>query len=260
MQTWIPIEPIPIATALVLGLSFGSFLEVVIYRLPRGLSLAGPRSRCDACGHPVRARHNIPVWGWLALRGRCADCGARIPGRVPLIEAAGGGLALLAACAFPTPAASVAAALFLFALLAVLFIDLEHRIIPDGISIGGTAAGLALSHWTIGLGPAVLGAGVGAAGLYLVRLLYKGLRGIEGMGLGDVKLAAMIGAFLGAGGIVLSVLLASFLGTCIGLLLIALGKARRDSALPFGSMLAPAAAVALLWGPVLLSWYARLFR
>jgi leader peptidase (prepilin peptidase)/N-methyltransferase len=241
------------------GLSLGSFLNVVIHRLPRGLSLVRPRSSCPPCGHAIRPHHNVPVLGWVVLRGRCADCRAPIPLRYPAVELAGGVLAGVAMYAFPSPAVSLSALWLLFALLAVLFIDLEHRIIPDEISLGGTALGLALSFWTIGFPAALLGAAAGAGGLFIVSRIYRAARGAEGMGMGDVKLAALLGAFLGLSGVVLTVLLASFLGSVLGVGLLYTRKATRTTMLPFGSFLAPAAAVVLLWGPRIWSWYAGFF-
>jgi leader peptidase (prepilin peptidase)/N-methyltransferase len=253
---WLPREPIALSTVFVLGLCLGSFLNVVIHRLPRGESLGHPRSRCPRCGHRIRPWHNIPVLGWLLLRGRCADCGLPISPRYPLVELAGGGLLLVAATVFPTPLHSLAAAWFFLSLTAVLFIDLEHRIIPDEISLGGTALGLLLAHWTVGLVPAVTGALAGAGGLFLVSLAYRVLRHRDGMGMGDVKLAAMLGAFLGLPGVVLTVLLASLLGSILGVTLVVTRRGSGTTALPFGSFLAPAAAFVLLWGPRIWAWYA----
>jgi leader peptidase (prepilin peptidase) / N-methyltransferase len=256
---WLPREPIALSTVFVLGLCLGSFLNVVIHRLPRGESLAHPRSRCPRCRHGIRPWHNIPVLGWLLLRGRCADCGLPISPRYPLVELAGGALLLVAATVFPTPVHSLAAAWFFLSLTAVLFIDLEHRIIPDEISLGGTALGLLLAHWTVGLVPAVIGALAGAGGLFLVSLVYRGLRHRDGMGMGDVKLAAMLGAFLGLPGVVLTVLLASLFGSILGVTLMMARRGSGTTALPFGSLLAPAAAFALLWGPRIWAWYAGFF-
>jgi leader peptidase (prepilin peptidase) / N-methyltransferase len=277
-----PFDPALIILVLVVGLCLGSFLNVVIYRLPRGLSLLRPGSSCPACGAPIRPQHNLPLIGWLLLRGRCADCRAPISLRYPLIELGGGLLAGIAFFGLPLvwsgPAGlsgwqqaaaagvfpvrghwilvSLAALWLLDSLLAVLFIDLEHRIIPNEISLGGTAVGLVLSPWTIGLGSALVGAASGAGALFLVGWVYQKACRRDGMGLGDVKLAGMLGAFLGLKGVLLSVLLASFLGSLLGIGLIALHRGSRLTALPFGSFLAPAAAVALLWGPRIWAFYA----
>lgn len=256
---WMPFQAGSVFLVFALGLCLGSFLNVAIHRMPRGLSLLRPASRCPLCGHSIRPWHNVPLLGWMALRGRCADCGAPIPVRYPLVELAGGLLALPAAFAFPAPAHSVAALWLFLALLAVFFIDLEHRIIPDEISLGGTILGLSLSPLTIGLAPAALGAACGAGALLLIRWGYRITRGRDGMGLGDVKLAAMLGAFLGVPGLGLTVLFASILGSAWGGTLVLLRRGSGGTALPFGSFLAPAGAVVLIWGPRIWQWYMGLF-
>ncbi len=147
----------------------------------------------------------------------------------------------------------------LFALLAIFFTDLECRIIPNEISLGGAALGLVISPWTIGLGEAIGAAVTGAAVLYFLGWAYQKTRGRPGMGLGDVKLAAMLGAILGFPGLLLTVLLASFLGSLVGLAMILFRRGDGATALPFGSFLAPAGMVALLWGPRLWEWYLGLF-
>jgi leader peptidase (prepilin peptidase) / N-methyltransferase len=258
-SAWLSWAPLPAAVLFALGLCFGSFLNVVIHRLPLGLSLVRPRSRCPRCETPIRARHNVPLVAWVWLRGRCASCGAPIPARYPLVELAGGVFALLAGFAFPSPVATVAAFWFFLALLAVLFIDYDHRIIPDEISLGGTALGLALSHWTVGWAASAAGLAAGAGALFLVGWIYQRVRGRPGMGLGDVKLAAMLGAFLGPLGLLLTVLLASLLGSVAGITLILRRRGTGATALPFGSFLAPAGMVALLWGGRIWSWYLGAF-
>ncbi|MCA9726700.1 MAG: prepilin peptidase [Candidatus Eisenbacteria bacterium] len=259
MTAWMPREPILIATVAFLGLCLGSFLNVVIYRVPRGMSVVRPRSRCGSCGRPVRPWDNVPVLGWFWLRGRCRDCRASISFRYPAIELLGGCFALIAVFAFPRPVESLVAFWMLFSLLAVFFIDLESRIIPDEISLGGTLLGLALSHWTVGFVEALAAAATGAATLFLLGWFYQKTRGRAGMGMGDVKLAAMLGALLGFPGLLLTVILASFLGSAVGLAMMALRRADGATALPFGSFLAPAAMVVLLWGPRLWEWYLGFF-
>jgi leader peptidase (prepilin peptidase) / N-methyltransferase len=256
--SWLILEPLPIALVFLLGLCLGSFLNVVIHRLPRGLSMIRPPSHCPACSHRVRRRHNLPLFGWLWLRGRCPDCGGRIPVRYPAVELLGGLFTVLAVFAFSTPLQSLSALWLFLSLTAVLWIDLEHRIIPDPISLGGTALGLLLAHWTIGLVASVSGMLAGGVGLFLVRWLYQRTRGRAGMGLGDVKLAAMLGAFLGPAGIALTVLVASFLGSVLGIALLLTRRGSGATALPFGSFLAPAAMAALLWGSRIWTWYSGL--
>ncbi len=259
MNSWLPPHAWNVVTVALVGLCLGSFLNVVIYRLPLGLSLVHPRSRCGACETQIRWYHNVPVLAWVLLRGKCAYCGAPISFRYPFIELLGGGLTVVAIFAFERPIESAAAIWMCLSLLAVFFIDLDHRIIPDEISIGGTVLGLALSPWTIGFLPALGAAVAGAGGLYAVGWFYERFRGRQGMGLGDVKLAAMLGAFLGLEGMVLTVLLASFLGAAFGLSLMLMRRGGGATALPFGSFLAPAAVAALIWGPAIWAWYLGFF-
>jgi leader peptidase (prepilin peptidase) / N-methyltransferase len=256
---WLPFTLMNALPVFLIGLCLGSFLNVVIYRAPRGLSIVYPPSRCPSCDRSIRWFHNVPLFGWLCLRGRCADCGNRISPRYPLVELVGGLLTLVAAFAFPDPLRSLGALWLFLSLWATLWIDLEHRIILDEISLGGTALGLLLAHWTIGLTSSVLGAAAGAGGLFLVGWIYQRLRGRPGMGMGDVKLAAMLGSFLGLTGIVLTVLLASFLGSILGIILVWRRRGSGLTALPFGSFLAPAAIIALVWGPRIWAWYSGFF-
>jgi leader peptidase (prepilin peptidase) / N-methyltransferase len=256
---WLPRVPQVAAVVLLFGLCLGSFLNVVIYRLPLGRSLWHPRSRCPRCQHSVRPWHNLPVLGWLILRGRCADCKLPIPWRYPLVELLGGLLTLVAAYAFPSPLFSLAALWFFLALLAVFFIDWDHRIIPDQISLSGAILGCLVAPWGLGLGAALAGLAAGAGALFVTGLAYEKLRGRPGMGLGDVKLAAMLGAFLGLKGVALTVILASLVGSILGIVLILRRKGTGATALPFGSFLAPAGMAAMLWGERLWGWYLGLF-
>ncbi|MEZ5332949.1 MAG: prepilin peptidase [Thermoanaerobaculia bacterium] len=254
-----PIEPLLAVGAVALGLVVGSYLNVVVHRLPRGESTVLPPSRCPACGARIRALENVPVLSWLALRGRCAHCGARISWRYPLVEAATAGLFLACLLRFgATPRAAASA--FLCALLVVLgLIDAEHLLLPDRLTLPGIAAGLALQSWLpVPLLDAVLGALVGAGGLILVINVWYWLRDEEGMGLGDVNLLAMIGAFLGWQGVVVALLVGAFSGALVGLTLMATGRVRLSSKLPFGTFLALGGVVALFFGEALVAGYARL--
>ncbi len=259
MTSWVPQGIHYVVLVIAVGLCLGSFLNVVIHRLPLDQSLLRPGSRCPSCRTPIRPFHNLPVLGWILLRGRCADCGVSISPRYPLVELTGGGLALLAVYSSPGPLEAISAAWLLFGLTAVFFIDLEHRIIPDEISLGGFVLGLALAHWRIGLVPALSGAAAGAGGLFLAGWIYYRIRGRHGMGMGDVKLGAMLGAFLGLTGIVLTVLIASLLGSILGIALMAGRRGCGSTALPFGSFLAPAAIIAFLWGRQIWAWYLGFF-
>ncbi len=239
--------------AAILGLVIGSFLNVVIYRLPRHESLSRPGSHCPGCGQPVRWYDNVPIASWVALRGRCRDCGERIAWRYPLVEALTGACFLAAFLVYGLGWHTLQLAAFLAALVAVAFIDLDHRIIPDRIVLPGAVIGLVTS---IALHPSrwwvYAVAGVGAAAFLLaIGLIWSG-----GMGFGDVKLALMMGFVLGS-----SVVVAMFLGFLAGgiggIVLIALGVKKRKDKIPFGPFLAAGAAVASLWGPSIIDWYLR---
>jgi leader peptidase (prepilin peptidase)/N-methyltransferase len=244
----------------VLGLCFGSFLNVVIHRLPLGISLAMPPSSCPACGHAIRPFDNIPVVSWFLLRARCRDCAAPIPVRYPAVELGSGLLLLALAVVLGPRAALVPAAVFALALLAIALIDLDHRIIPDELSVGGLVIGLTARGFTLdGVLAGLIGALVGAGSLYLVALGYRKATGVEGLGGGDVKLAGMIGAFLGWPGVFLTIFSAALAGSLVGGILIAAGRGTRRTALPFGTLLAPAAVFAALVGPAIWRWYGSLF-
>ena len=241
------------AVAAVYGLVFGSFLNVVVYRLPRRMSLLRPRSHCPACGAPVRWFDNVPLVSYVLLLGRCRACRSRISARYPAVELAAGALAAAVAVRFGLTVAGAEAMLLVMLLLPLAFIDLEHHLLPDVLTLPGVALGLAASA-AGGLVPfadALVGAVVGAALPYAVIVVYRRLRGVEGMGLGDVKLRAMIGAFLGWRGMLLTLGLGATAGAAVGLTLIASGRGRRDTELPFGTFLAGAAAAVLLAGDVL---------
>jgi leader peptidase (prepilin peptidase)/N-methyltransferase len=242
--------------ALLLGLVVGSFLNVVITRLPERRSLVTPRSACPACGAAIAWYDNVPLVSFAVLRGRCRSCARPIPWRYPLTEAATAVLFGLAAARFG-PAPSLGVALLLIALLvAVTGIDLEHQIIPDVITLPGTAAGLLASLLTgdVPLVDSLIGIAAGG-GLFLLIILAS--RG--GMGGGDVKLAAMLGAFLGWKVMLLSVLLAVLAGGAVAVMLLASGRTGRKDPIPFGPFLAGGGAVGLLWGEDLLEWYLGVF-
>jgi leader peptidase (prepilin peptidase) / N-methyltransferase len=232
------------------GLVLGSFLNVVIHRLPRGMSLARPPSHCPSCGAPVRWFDNLPVLSWFVLGGRCRSCRARISPRYPLVELASGALLPLAVWRFGLSSAGVEAAVLVLLLLPLGLIDVEHHLLPDRLTLPGVATGLV---WSFAGGlvdwrDAVAGSLVGAGLLYAVIVLYRAIRGVEGMGLGDVKLLAMVGAFLGWEGALLTVCLGACGGAVVGVALIVSGRGRRDTELPFGTFLAAAALAVLFLG------------
>ena len=249
-------------TALLLGLVVGSFANACIHRLPRGQSIVSPPSRCPACGTLIQARDNVPVLGWLLLLGRCRSCRAAISWRYPAVEAANGLLWLaLAALLGHQPWTFVAMAL-VTALLVLSLIDLDHQILPDVITLPGIAAGLAASLLP-GSGVTPIGALAAAAGGYLafaaVAKAYVRTRGLEGLGQGDWKMAAMLGAFLGWQKMLLVVLLASIGGTLVGLAAIALRGRDMRYALPFGTFLGAAGILVVFFGGPMLAWYRSLF-
>jgi leader peptidase (prepilin peptidase) / N-methyltransferase len=246
---------------LAVGLLVGSYLNVVIYRLPRGLSTVLPRSRCPSCDAAIAPYDNVPLLSYLVLRGRCRRCQARISPRYPLIEALTGLLFLGCFLRFGVRPETVAAAAFCAAMVALAAIDLEHFILPDRITLPGIVLGLALSPWLpwSGWKAALLGAVLGAG---LLLALWKGwllLRGEEGMGLGDVKMLGMIGAFLGWKGALITLFLASLSGSLVGLALVGKGDAGLKTKLPFGTFLALGALVALFAGPAIARSYLSFF-
>lgn len=249
--------------ALLLGLVTGSYLNVVIYRLPRRLSTVLPRSRCPACGAAIRPRDNLPVVSWLLLRGRCRSCRASISPRYPLIEALTGALFVASAERFDLSLGSLAGALFCCLMIVLAAIDLEHFLLPDRITLPGIVVGIGIQPflasaptgpWPGVLG-AALGAAVGAATLLAAYGAWWLIRREEGLGLGDVKMLAMVGAFLGWRGVVVALLVGAFSGAVVGLSLMAAGRSGMKSKLPFGTFLAAGALVALFFGPPLVAWY-----
>ncbi len=245
------------AAVVYLGASVGSFLNVVIHRLPLGESVVKPRSRCPSCRTTIAWYDNLPILSWLLLRGRCRICGTSISARYPFVELA---TALLAVALFAHQGPSISFLVqfaFACALLAVAYIDLDHQIIPDKISLPGIVIGLmvALAGGTPRILEAVSGVLLGGGLLLTVAWAYERATGREGMGGGDVKLLAMIGAFLGWQGVLLTLLLGSLLGSAIGIVLMIAQGADRRVAIPFGPFLSLGALVSLFWGPTIVRWY-----
>jgi leader peptidase (prepilin peptidase)/N-methyltransferase len=241
------------AAVTLLGALIGSFLNVVSYRLPRGESLVRPSSRCPGCAHPVRPWHNIPVVGWLLLRGRCHDCGIAIPARYPLVEAATAALYAAAIVRFGVgPELWLPLALITF-LIPVALIDAEHRIIPNTLTAAAAATALALAAITDPGGlPERLIAAAGAGGVFLaIALAAPG-----GMGMGDVKLVGVLGLYLGAG-VVPALFVALVSGCLVGIAVMARrGVARgRRTAIPFGPFLALGGLVAVFAADPIIDLY-----
>lgn len=251
----------PLALVFLLGAIVGSFLNVCIYRIPAGESIVSPASRCPGCHSAVRWYQNIPILSYLFLRGRCASCGIRISPRYPLVEALTGILFVLVFHAFGFHPATPIYWVFVSALVVITFIDLDHQIIPDVISLPGIPVGFLASFaipwisWTDSL----LGILAGGGSLYLVAFFYELLTKKEGMGGGDIKLLAMIGAFLGWQAILPIIFMSSLVGSLVGVPLMLFRKADRTLAVPFGPFLALGAVIYLLYGRPLIEWYFSFF-
>ena len=255
-----PIEvfgPMGLAAAALAGLLVGSFLNVVAHRLPRDESIVSPGSRCPTCGAPVAFFDNVPVLSWIVLAGRCRTCRAPISVRYPLMELANGLLWVLVFWRAPSWCDFASGALLCSACLALLAIDADFQILPDAITLPGIAVGLALSFCSVSRTPlqSLLGAALGAGGLFLVAFLYEKIAGQEGMGLGDVKMLGMIGALLGPSGVLVTILAASLSGSVVGLALIALKRGDGKTRLPFGVFLALGAIAAWFFADPLAARY-----
>ena len=262
----------------VLGLVIGSFLNVCILRIPREESIALPGSRCPACQASIKPYDNIPVVSWLALRGRCRNCKASISALYPAVELLSGTLFVVCYLVFGPSLEAAKWAIFSALLIVLTITDVRERILPDKVNFTGLGVGLALSLLTrpfdgtalwfanrlfdfppprpvLSCTDAVLGALAGSGLLWFVSEGYFHLRGREGMGLGDVKMMAMAGTFLGLKRTLLTILAGSLLGSVIGLLLIALVGKGRDYELPFGTFLGAGALLVVFFGTPALDWY-----
>lgn len=240
-----------------LGCCVGSFLNVCIYRLPQDLSIVSPRSFCPSCRAPIRAYDNIPLVSYLLLGGKCRNCGAGISWRYPLVEALTGGVALALFLKFGFSLSFLAYFVLSAALIVISFIDLDHRIIPDLISLPGIAAGflLALFGPLATVKESLIGLLAGGGSLYLVAFVYEALTKREGMGGGDVKLLAMIGAWLGWKSILFTLFFASLSGAFIGGAVMLIQREGRLYAIPFGPFLAFSGLAYVFLGPELIAWY-----
>ncbi|HZJ31120.1 MAG TPA: prepilin peptidase [Vicinamibacterales bacterium] len=245
----------------VLGLVVGSFLNVCIYRLPRGQSVNWPASRCTTCDRSLAWYENIPVVSWLVLRGRCRTCGERISVMYPIVEAITAALFIAGYFIYGwTPLLAVRLA-FTCAMIVLFMIDLQHYLLPNVITVPGIVIGFALSlvlppGWKASLIGLVAGGGL----LFAIAEAWYRFRGIEGLGMGDVKMLAMIGAFLGWKLMLVTLVLSSFAGSLIGVGAIALGRGGMKSMLPFGTFLAVGALTAAVAGDVILTWYLGFYR
>jgi leader peptidase (prepilin peptidase)/N-methyltransferase len=275
-------KPLVLASvATILGLAIGSFLNVVIYRLPlmmerawrrdcdelsgmvpaqeERFDLSVPRSRCPHCGHMVNARDNIPVISYLLLRGRCRACGAHISLRYPLVEILTAALTVVTALHFGFNWQALFAVLLTWSLIALSFIDFDKQLLPDSITLPFLWLGLLLSLFDVytDTQASIIGAAAGYLSLWSIYHLFRLLTGKEGMGYGDFKLFALFGAWLGWQSLPLIILLSSAVGAVIGISLIMFRGRDRSIPIPFGPYLAIAGWIALLWGEQLTAWYLR---
>lgn len=275
--------PYVLSAVFIFGLLWGSFLNVVIHRLPLGESVVTPRSRCPGCRKLIAWHQNVPVLSWLFLRARCASCGIKISARYPLVELLTATLFTLGAWWRPDMASWPFQFWFLGALIACTFIDFDHWILPDKITLPGILVGLVATlfaplpgysdsfvyaevepragavaaYLATNLVTWIFGVLVGGGILWAVREGYERIAHKEGLGGGDVKFLAMIGAFLGAKGALATLVLSSFLGSIVGIFLIALRGRNRGSQIQFGPFLALGALAAFFFGGDLWQWYFR---
>ena len=236
----------------VFGLIIGSFCNVVIFRFPLGQSIVSPGSHCRTCLSPIRPWQNIPLFSYFLLRGRCRVCREPISPRYPAVELASGLLYVLLWLKFGLSLPLVVYALFSSALLVVALIDLDHKIIPDVITLPGMVLGLVLSPWALIPTPLASFIGLLAGGLffYIVAVISKG-----GMGGGDIKLIAMIGAFLGWQGVFFTIFVGALAGSVVGMILMITKKKGRKDKVPFGPFLSFAAILYTLLGDNIVHWY-----
>lgn len=267
------------------GLLIGSFLNVVIYRLPiildrlwqqraqltlemelddtnEAFSLSTPRSHCPSCNYKIKVWENIPVLSYLLLGGKCSSCQATISVRYPIVELLTAGLSISVAWSFGVTAATLTGLIFIWALIPLALIDYDHQILPDAITLPFLWLGLLVNSYGVftDLHSAVIGAIAGYGSLWLVYQAFKLLTKKEGMGFGDFKLFAMLGAWLGWQLLPLTILLAAFSGAVIGGIYLSLSKHGRDHPIPFGPFLCVAAWVALIWGHDLVQAYLHFAR
>jgi leader peptidase (prepilin peptidase) / N-methyltransferase len=270
------------AAAAAIGLCVGSFLNVVIHRLPRMMeaqwraecaaiegreappaerfNLVTPASHCPSCGTPIRPWHNVPVFGWLWLRGKCAHCKAPISARYPLVELLGGLLAALAAWRFGASAPLVGALVYCWALIALTFIDFDTQLLPDDITLPLLWLGLALNVFGFysDLRSAVLGAIAGYLVLWTVYWVFRLVTHKEGMGYGDFKLLAAIGAWVGWQVLPFVIVVSAGIGAVLGSIALAVTRKGRDTQIPFGPYLALGGIAGLVWGrEAVIAWLGR---
>jgi leader peptidase (prepilin peptidase)/N-methyltransferase len=241
------------------GAVIGSFLNVCIYRWPAELSVIRPPSRCPACEHRLAWRDNIPIFGWLALRGRCRYCGASVSPQYPLIELATALIWIAAVLRFGVDIEALRSAIFLTILLGIAMTDAREMVIPDQFTIIGAVIGIGLAAvpGSMSVIDALIGAVGGYVLLWAVKLVAEKVLGKPALGVGDIHMMLLVGAFLGISGVLLTLMLGSLLGLFIGVPLTYLrGRLKvLGSYLPLGTFLALGAAIVHVWGPAMIQWY-----
>jgi leader peptidase (prepilin peptidase) / N-methyltransferase len=250
------VDAFALAALALLGLVIGSFLNVCIHRLPLRTSVVSPGSRCPSCGYALGWADNIPVLSYALLGGRCRSCRSAISIRYPIVELVTMAVFVLHYAVLGLNPLLLPRLLFASAMIVLFAIDLEHQILPDVITLPGIVVGLAASLvFPPGLLSSLLGCAIGGGSLWLVGKAYFHYAGQEGMGGGDVKMLAMIGAFLGWPLTIATLMLSSIAGAVVGLAVVASGRGGMRHALPYGTFLAVAAIAASLFGQRLVSWY-----
>jgi leader peptidase (prepilin peptidase) / N-methyltransferase len=254
-------DTLAIVTLAVLGLAIGSFLNVCIHRIPRKTSIARPGSSCPHCGYVLRSYDNIPVISYAMLGGRCRQCRAPISIRYPIVELVTMVIFLVHHWVFGLDIILIPRLLFACALIVLFAIDLEHHLLPNVITLPGILVGLAFSAMVPpGIVDALIGALAGGGILWLIGEAYYRYSGEEGMGGGDVKMLAMIGAFLGWKLVVLTLVLSSILGSVVGVLVLVIRRGGLKYALPYGTFLSLAALTASLVGSRIVDWYLGFYQ
>jgi leader peptidase (prepilin peptidase)/N-methyltransferase len=250
-----------ITLIILFGLVWGSFLNVVIYRLPRKINIVFPPSACPVCRKRIRPYDNIPILSYLILKGKCRYCKTPIPFSYFLVELLTPLSFLVLFSRYPLDISFFISCLFTSAMIVLAFIDLHHKILPDEITLPGIFLGLIYSAFRpdLSLKQALFGAVAGAVFLLFIYVVYLLLRKKEGLGMGDVTMLLFIGAFLGLKLTILTLMAASFSGALVGAVLICSRKEDLQFALPFGTFLAPAAFFSLVWGNQIINWYLNLF-
>jgi leader peptidase (prepilin peptidase)/N-methyltransferase len=256
------VSPLALALTFALaGLVVGSFLNVCIHRLPRRESLVWPASHCTSCHRALAWYENVPIVSWVVLGGRCRTCRAPISIAYPVVEAITAAVFAGAALVYGLTWLLAARLLFASALIVLFVIDLRHRILPNAITLPGVVTGFVAS-WFLPPGwlSSLIGIVAGGGILLAIAEAYYRVRGQEGLGMGDVKMLAMIGAFLGWPLMVLTLVVASFAGSLVGVALLASGRGTMQAALPFGTFLAIGALVAAVAGDPILAWYLAFYQ